>query len=134
MIELAHETGGEAHGFRFIQLPINLAMPEALTLRNQIVNGRELSVLDAAATMNVTVVSSASMLQGRVARGLPETIRQPLGSLASDAQTAIQFVRSVPGVTTALVGMSSSEHVEENLQIAGIEPLGEAEFLKAFGD
>ena len=109
-------------------------MLEALTLRNQIVNGRELSVLDAAATMNVTVVSSASMLQGRVARGLPETIRQPLGSLASDAQTAIQFVRSVPGVTTALVGMSSSEHVEENLQLAGIEPLGEAEFLKAFGD
>jgi aryl-alcohol dehydrogenase-like predicted oxidoreductase len=134
MIELAQETGGEAHGFRFIQLPINLAMLEALTLRNQIVNGRELSVLDAAATMNVTVVSSASMLQGRVARGLPETIRQPLGSLANDAQTAIQFVRSVPGVTTALVGMSSSEHVEENLQIAGIEPLGEAEFLKAFGD
>jgi len=65
---------------------------------------------------------------------LPETIRQPLGSLASDAQTAIQFVRSVPGVTTALVGMSSSEHVEENLQLAGIEPLGEADFLKAFGD
>ena len=134
MVELAQETGGEAHGFRFIQLPINLAMLEALTLRNQIVNGRELSVLDAAATMNVTVVSSASMLQGRVARGLPETIRQPLGSLANDAQTAIQFVRSVPGVTTALVGMSSSEHVEENLQLAGIEPLGEAEFLKAFGD
>ena len=35
MVELAREVGGDAHGFRFIQLPFNLAMPEALTLENQ---------------------------------------------------------------------------------------------------
>jgi len=132
MTEVAQEVGGDSHGFRFIQLPYNLAMPEALTLRNQIVNGEELSSLEAAALSNVTTVASASMLQGRVAQGMPETIRKPLGSLGTDAQTAIQFVRSSPGITTALVGMSRREHVEENLQLASIEPVGEAEFLKIF--
>jgi aryl-alcohol dehydrogenase-like predicted oxidoreductase len=132
MVELAQEVGGDEHGFRFIQLPFNLAMPEALTLPNQIIDGGRLSVLEAAAATDVTVVASASMLQGRVAQGLSETIRQPLGSLSTDAQTAIQFVRSTPGITTALVGMSRHEHVEENLQLASVEPVNETEFSKVF--
>src|SRR4030095_10922797 len=35
MVEIAKDVAGEQHGFRFIQLPYNLAMPEALTLANQ---------------------------------------------------------------------------------------------------
>ncbi len=42
MVNIAREVGGENHGFRFIQLPFNLAMPEALTLANQTVDGQEL--------------------------------------------------------------------------------------------
>ena len=34
------------------------------------------------------------------------------------AQKAIQWARSAPGVTTALVGMKSLEHVRENLALA----------------
>lgn len=132
MVNLAREVAGEAHGFRFIQLPLNLAMSEALTLRNQPVGDEELSSLEAAERLEVTVVASASMLQGRVAQGLPKSVREPLGSLSTDAQTAIQFVRSTPGVTTALVGMSRVEHVEENLQLAKIKPTEEAEFKKLF--
>ncbi len=134
IVELAKEMGGESHGFRFIQLPFNLGMPEALTLRNQTVGDTDepVSTIEAAAAFGVTVVSSASIHQGRVARGLPETIREPLGSLATDAQTAIQFVRSTPGITTALVGMSNRDHVEENLQLVRVEPLHPDEFRKAF--
>lgn len=132
MVNLAREVGGENHGFRFIQLPFNLAMPEALTMRNQTVDAKQLSVLEAAPLLNVTVVASASMLQGRVAQGLPDSVREPLGSLSTDAQTAIQFVRSSPGLTTALVGMSHVEHVEENLQLAEIQPVEEQEFAKLF--
>ncbi len=133
MVELAAEVGGESHGFRFIQLPFNLAMPEALVLRNQSVGaGESLSLLEAAAALGVTVVSSASILQGRVAQGLSETIREPLGSLATDALTAIQFVRSTPGITTALVGMSSPAHVEENLQLARIEPAHHDDYARIF--
>jgi len=78
------------------------------------------------------VIASASMLQGRVARGLSETVRKPLGSLATDAQTAVQFVRSTPGITTALIGMSQVEHVEENLNLVNIEPVGSDKYAQLF--
>jgi aryl-alcohol dehydrogenase-like predicted oxidoreductase len=86
MVELAREVGGEQHGFHFIQLPFNVAMPEAER------------VLDEAQRFGVTVVASASLMQGRI-----------------PPQTAIEFARSTTGITTALIGMSSVEHVEENL-------------------
>lgn len=132
MVSLAREVGGDNHGFRFIQLPFNLAMPEALTLATQIVDGQQLSLLEAAAQLEITVMASASIFQGRVARGLPPELRETLGSLPSDAQTAIQFVRSAPGITTALVGMSRREHVEENLGLVEIAPLATEQFMQLF--
>jgi aryl-alcohol dehydrogenase-like predicted oxidoreductase len=132
MVSLAREVGGEAHGFRFVQLPFNLAMPEALTLANQLVGGQLLSLLEAAERLGVTVISSASIFQGRVAQGLPADLRETLGSLPTDAQTAIQFVRSAPGITTALVGMSNREHVEENLQLARVAPVAAEQFMQLF--
>jgi len=134
MVTVAREVGGETHGFRFIQLPLNLAMPEGLTLRNQVVDGGQLSTLEAAARLGVTAVASASILQGRVAQSLPQGLREPLGSLETDAQMAIQFVRSAPGITTALVGMSSRAHVEENLQLARLNPLEPAQFMELFSE
>lgn len=134
MVEIARGVGGESHGFRFIQLPLNLAMPEALVEDNQILEGEHVSLLEAASALGVTVVASASILQGKVAHDLPERIREPLGSLATDAQTAIQFVRSTPGVTTALIGMSSREHVEENLQLARVARTLPEDFQRLFGE
>src|SRR5215207_8118719 len=122
MWELAREAGGEEHGFRFVQLPFNLAMPEALVAENHTHHGARVSLLEAAKALGVTVVASASIKQGEVARGLPERIREPLGSLSTDAQTAIQFTRSTPGITTALVGMSRRAHGEEILQLARVPP------------
>ncbi|HET6974591.1 MAG TPA: aldo/keto reductase [Pyrinomonadaceae bacterium] len=128
MYEIASAIGGDEHGFRFIQLPFNLAMPEALSLANEKIDGEPVTVLEAAFRLGMSVMVSASMLQGRVARGLPDNIREALGSLPTDAQTAIQFVRSTPGITTALVGMSSVEHVDENLALAEKEPAGPEAF------
>jgi aryl-alcohol dehydrogenase-like predicted oxidoreductase len=132
MLSLAGEVGGDGHGFRFVQLPFNLAMPEALTLANQSVDGQSLTLLEAAQQLGVTVISSASIFQGRVARGLPAELRETLGSLPTDAQTAIQFVRSAPGITTALVGMSSRAHVEENLKLASVAPVAPEQFMQLF--
>jgi aryl-alcohol dehydrogenase-like predicted oxidoreductase len=132
MVAIAGEIAGESHGFRFIQAPFNLAMPEALTLSNQEVDGQAVSTLEAAAALGVMAISSASIFQGRVARGLSKDLRESLGSLPTDAQTAIQFVRSAPGVTTALVGMSNLEHVEENLQLVNAEPVAQAQFRELF--
>jgi aryl-alcohol dehydrogenase-like predicted oxidoreductase len=134
MVELARAVGGEGHGFRFIQLPFNLAMPEALVAANQTYQGTPLSVLEVARALGITVVASASIFQGKVASGLPEHIREPLGSLATDAQTAIQFVRSTPGITTALVGMSQREHVEENLQLTRVSPASPDDYQRLFAE
>jgi aryl-alcohol dehydrogenase-like predicted oxidoreductase len=132
MWELAREAGGDSHGFRFVQLPFNLAMPEALVSENQPYRGAHVSLLEAARALGVTVVASASILQGKVAADLPEQIREPLGSLSTDAQTAVQFVRSTPGVTTALVGMSRRAHVEENLRLARLPPASAEDYQRLF--
>lgn len=132
MTGIAREVGGDAHGFGFIQLPLNLAMPEGLVLDNQSCMGEQMSVLEAASALGVTVVASASLLQGRVTAGIPEYIREALGGLATDAQTGIQFVRSTHGITTALIGMSQIEHVEENLQLVKIPPATAEEFERIF--
>ncbi|HEV2708295.1 MAG TPA: aldo/keto reductase [Pyrinomonadaceae bacterium] len=132
IVELASVAGGNSHGFRFIQLPFNLAMPEALVRDNQTFEGERVSTLEAARELGVTVVASASIMQGKVARDLPERVREPLGSLGTDAQTAIQFVRSTPGITTALVGMSRREHVEENLQLTRVPPASAADYRRLY--
>ena len=132
MVELAHEAGGRDHHFRVIQLPFNLAMLEAFTASNQTLGEGRLSVLEAARALEITVIASASILQGRMAQGLPEALREPLGGLATDALTAIQFVRSTPGITTALIGMSQRAHVDENLKLVRVPPTLPEDYERLF--
>jgi aryl-alcohol dehydrogenase-like predicted oxidoreductase len=129
--EIAREAGGSSHHFRFVQLPVNLAMPEALIRPNQVVQGKTMAAVQAARALGITLVSSAALLQGQLARNLPAYIGAALG-LTKNSEQALQFARSVPGVTTALVGMSRVEHVRENLALVGIEPAPRDQFLKLF--
>jgi aryl-alcohol dehydrogenase-like predicted oxidoreductase len=57
-------------------------------------------------------------MQSKLAQDLPPAVREALPHLATDAQRAIAFVRGMPGVTTALVGMRELSHVAENLGAA----------------
>jgi aryl-alcohol dehydrogenase-like predicted oxidoreductase len=41
-------------------------------------------------------------------------------------------VRSTPGVTTALVGMSRRAHVEENLRLARLPPASAEDYQRLF--
>ena len=122
LVEIAREQGGPQHHFRFIQLPFNLAMPEAFT------NG----VLEQAAQSGTAVVASASLLQARLARGLPEALAEKFPALSTDAQRGIQFTRSTPGIAVALVGMSQATHVAENLAVAAVAPLSKDQYLELF--
>jgi len=131
MEEIAREVGGSDHHFRFVQLPVNLAMPEALIRPNQVVQGKTLAMVQAARTLGITLVSSAALLQGQLTRDLPAYIGEALG-LKKNFEQALQFARSVPGVTTALVGMSRVEHVRANLALVGVEPAPRDQFLKLF--
>lgn len=128
LFALAREVGGEHHHFRAIQLPLNLAKPEAIIMANQVVGGEVLSLLSAATLLDMTVMCSASIQQGQLAGDLPPIVSEIFGELNTDAQRAIQFVRSTPGVTTALIGMSSVAHVEENLRVAQVPPTSVRDF------
>ena len=124
VVNCARAVGGDGHHFKVVQLPYNLAMREAYGLQNQQLRGHTLSALDAAAELGVAVMASASMMQARLASNLPDFIASKLKDLDSDGQRAVQFVRSTPGITTALVGMSQPAHVEENLALVGVPPAG----------
>lgn len=130
---IARDIAGEGHHFRFLQLPFNLAMTEAYGQRAETISGRKLSVLDAAEELGLTTVASASLLQARLSSGLPETLIEAMPGPVTDAARAIQFTRSAPGITTALVGMSRPAHVAENLGVAGYPPMARADFERLFG-
>jgi len=129
---IATQVGGPEHHFRFIQLPFNLAMPEAFTQRPEIIDNVGVSTLRAADELGVTVVASASLLQAKLSRGLPAELQEKIPGLDTDAQRAIQFTRSTPGITVALVGMSSSGHVAENLAVSRVSPMEPASYLRLF--
>jgi aryl-alcohol dehydrogenase-like predicted oxidoreductase len=129
--QIATDIAGERHHFRFLQLPFNLGMTEALTLGNQSMGGRERTVMEAASELGITLVASASLLQGQVARNLPAFVAQALG-LENDAERALQFVRSSPGITTALVGMSHVEHVHANAKLVAVAPATVDQFTQLF--
>ncbi len=131
IVQIAQEIAGGRHHFRFVQLPFNLAMTEALTLGNQSLRGRDRTIMEAASELDITLIASAALLQGQVARNLPAFVAEALG-LENDAERALQFVRSSPGITTALVGMSRTEHVKANSRLVGVPPATADEFRKLF--
>jgi aryl-alcohol dehydrogenase-like predicted oxidoreductase len=132
VVETAREVAGEQHHFRFVQLPFNLAMPEAHALANQgFGKYKAMSLLSAATHLGIVVIGSATLYQGRLTQGLPQVVSDILG-LQSDAENAIQFSRSTPGLTTALIGMGHKEHVAFNLKAALIPPAAIEEWKKLF--
>jgi aryl-alcohol dehydrogenase-like predicted oxidoreductase len=132
LVGLAREVGGADHRFRVMQLPYNLGMPEAFTRATQKLDGGFFSALDVARHLGLYVMASASLLQGRLAQGLPAAFADLVPGLATDAQRAIQFVRSSPGVGTALVGMKSVAHVDENAAAAAVAPLAGEQVRRLF--
>ena len=131
ILAVARTVAGEGHHFRFVQLPFNLAMSEALILVNQTMDRRQGSALQAARALGITVISSATLLQGQLTSSLPPFVSAALG-LKNDLQRSLQFARSTPGITTALVGTSRPQHVREILEIISVEPAAREQYLKVF--
>lgn len=112
---LAKDVAGDGHHFRIVQLPLNLTMSEAVRVSTQRdPRGRLVHVTDAAAELGIDLVVSAPLLQGQLTHNLPDQVRE-LFAGSTDAQRALAFVRTLPAVLTAAVGMRSVSHVDENL-------------------
>ncbi|MEO5588312.1 MAG: aldo/keto reductase [Gemmatimonadaceae bacterium] len=114
LARIAHTAGGDHHHFRFVQLPVNLAMTEAIRSPTQADRGKNFSLLDLALDLGISVVASAALMQAQLTRDLPAEVRNHFPGLATDAQRAVAFVRSLP-VISALVGTRSVVHLEENI-------------------
>ena len=126
---IAKSIGGVDHGFRFIQIPYNLAYSEALFLKNQNVgNEKKLTILEAAKRLKIGVFSSVPLLQGKLIQtkipDYSETLTDPIMKL-------LQIVRSSPSIIAPLIGQKKMDHVNKNNKISEIPPLSEEEFKLA---
>lgn len=117
IIKIAEEICGKKHHFKVIQFPFNLAMREALTLKNQNIDGKNLPVLEAAKILNLYTISNWPLLEGKILENSSE---------------AIQFARSAPGIGTVLVGMKEKHHIEQNIKLIYKPPLTRHEFYKRY--
>ena len=124
VLELAKQAGGDNHGFRFIQLPFNMYLDHAYMLKNQQVDGKDVSILEAAMIYNIGVFTSVPLMQGRLlGQGVIPEFDNMIPSLR-----CMQFIRSVPGVLAPLVGHKLESHVSENLEIMKIPKMSEIHF------
>jgi len=124
VMDLATEVGGTEHGFRFIQLPFNLALDQAYMLKNHNVDGKTVSALEAAQKFNLGVFTSVPLMQGKLLT--VDTI--PKFGNSSTSVGLLQFVRSTPGITAPLIGHKLESHVKENMDVMKIPPLTDLEF------
>jgi len=132
LLQAAEAVGGRDHHFRWIQLPLNLAMPEAFLAATQPLQGSLLTPLQAAQAAGLGVQCSASLMQARILGQLPPSLLEAW-DVATSAQAALQFTRSCPGVSTALCGMAKVEHVQENCAVLKHPALEEAQLKELFG-
>jgi aryl-alcohol dehydrogenase-like predicted oxidoreductase len=124
IFDWAMQVGGADHHLRALQLPYNVALTEALARDSQIApSGHTQAVLDSLRGTGTAVLASAPLVQGRALGQLPGRIEAALPGLASDAQRCLQFVRSTPEITTAVVGMRDPDHVDENLAVTAHAPV-----------
>lgn len=118
MVELARNAGGDNHHLRYVLAPLNLTMREICEFKNQMVNGKEMTLLEAAQELDIVVIGAGTLWKGELAWNLPSNVRAAFPEAETNAQAAIQFARSVPGLATALVGMTDLEQIQENLMVS----------------
>jgi aryl-alcohol dehydrogenase-like predicted oxidoreductase len=124
---------GLADYFRFVQLPLNLGMPEAVTARTQTYEGQEWSAVRLARRLGLHVITSAPLLQGKLLRlVLPQGLVATFPQAATPAQVCLEFARSAPGVTTTLVGVTTDRHLEDALQVASRPRVDPTEYAGTF--
>jgi len=129
----ALDVGGADHHLRAVQLPYSLAMAEALRLDSQIgPTGHAQAVLSALRGTGTAVLASAPLARGRALGRLPGFVAEYLPGCRSDAQRCLQFARSTPDVTAAVVGMRDPAHVEENLALTRIAPAAAEQIERLF--
>jgi aryl-alcohol dehydrogenase-like predicted oxidoreductase len=106
-------------------------MADAFTVESQEGAEGDQSALWFAHEAGLDVFASAALAQGRLAEQVPDHVAERVAG-ETPAQKAINFARSAPGVTSALVGTGSPDHVAENVDAGTHAPLGAEAFDAVF--
>ena len=98
VIKLAEKVGGENHGMRFIQVPINILNPEAFVENYQNFSIPEKGVIPTTLTavcsqMKINLISSSPFLQGYMLN-LP--LENALFNVKTNSSKHLQLIRSIP--------------------------------------
>ena len=127
----ARAAGNDATRFRAVQLPFNVVMADAFTVPAHDGPEGSWSALRFAREAGLDVFGSAPLAQGRLADDLPAGVADRLDG-DTPAAKALTFARSGPGVTCALVGMRSREHVVANVDSGRADAMGADAFDATF--
>lgn len=109
------------HRFSSLELPLNSKINFAVTRKNQTLNGKSVSVLEYAREKNLQVFTSNSVLYGDDSDDTRSILN--FSSNFTTAQKNLLFVKSVPGVTSAIVGMKKLSNVKYALEVLKSEKL-----------
>ena len=121
----------ETTGFRAVRLPFNAVMADAFTVAaHEGVEGVR-SALGVARAAGIDLFAGAPLAQGALLDGLPGDGGEQIDG-GTPAQRAIDFARSAPAVTAALVDTASRERLQENLATGAYDPLGARAFDRVF--
>lgn len=139
VLSLACQAGGtEGHGFKFIQLPISVGMPEAWSKGDwQPLGGRRVSLLQCAAELGIRVVGSGPLMEAGLISAAVDSALDGVPAVAQVAGVAprlLQLARGAPGVTCTLVGHKQPAHVSANTALSRVAPLTAGQFEDAMAN
>ena len=131
---IAEKVGGDDHKMRYVQVPVNMLMPEAFiepwqefedkegVKRNKILVG-------CLTDLKLNLITSQPLAQGLISR-IPLS-RLAVPDVYNLPARHIQFVRSIPSrcLVSTVVGMKKPDHVRQNLEVIKQAPMTRQDFL-----
>ncbi len=127
---IVHREAQERHHFRVVQLPFNAVMNEGFTRFSQATGqGNVASTLQAAHQLRIFVMGSHGLAKGHLAATGVGALQSAMPELLNEAQRALQFNRSTPGLGVSLAGISAPQHLDDLLAVAAQPPLAREVYL-----
>lgn len=126
---LAKDTGIEKD-FCYIQIPFNFSQTQGLFLKNQSYEQEKFSLIRLANLLDISIVSSAPLGQGRLLRNeFPERVKTIFKDM-STPQINLSFALSTPGIASTLMGTTSLDHFKEVVSVYLEKQFGEQRFIE----
>jgi aryl-alcohol dehydrogenase-like predicted oxidoreductase len=117
VLEIAKIAAGyNQHSFLGIELPINVLMNEAVIYPNQMLNGKLVPVIEFASNNNLKVFTSNSVIYGDDNDKINAHYNFDYGF--KSPQKSLLFLKSIPEITSAIVGMKKSANVDSAIAVS----------------